>query len=167
MEKFKMELLKEELYHYGVRGMKWRHRKASGSALAKQHRAYGVANLDSSQEIASSRGTEYGSKHPSGLSGEDRLWIKKQNKRNAQRQTTARAIERKKGAAKYVNGSRPKSPGADVYDGTGLYRRGKVSGTTARRSSKSSRGLQSASYDKTRSRAKKARVTKFVKRVLQ
>ena len=156
-----MEAWRDELYHYGVRGMKWKHKKGTGSALADVKRRQGINSLDSSSDRATARDTEWGSNHPSGLSGDDRLWIKKQNKIRARSETSAKAVERFRRP-----GMRTKGTPADIADeGVGLYRRGKVSGTTARRRSVRGNGLTSSgTYSGARSKRKA--IVKRVKRVL-
>ena len=137
-----MEAWKEELYHYGVRGMKWRHKKRS--ALAKEF--VGDAN-----DVVIDRDYRDSKKYKRWSMQKERAY-----------RNTAKAIENGRPAPrrKFQTDFRPSSAST-------LKKRGPVSGTTARGKSKSSSGLQSGTYDKTRARAKKKRVTKFVKRVLQ
>jgi hypothetical protein len=154
-----MEAWKDELYHYGVRGMKWKNKKKNGSAIAKQIRKDGISNLDSAMERASARGTEWGSKHPSGLSGDDRLWIKQMNKQNAKARNTARAIEKGRPSVRARRN-------LDLAEqGKGLFRRGSGLKTDKPASGGYNRKKPSSAQTSFR-RTRKDRAAKYVKRVL-
>ena len=147
-----MEAWRDELYHYGVRGMKWKHKKEQKSATADALREKANINqVYGNYEVALGRDRDRKSLN----------YSKQYNKKTARLIRTAKALER----GKRSQAPRVKNDGLEER-GIGLYRRGKVSGTTARGSSKSSKGLTSSGrYSGARSK-RKERAAKYVKRVL-
>ena len=138
-----MEAWRDELYHYGVRGMKWKHKKASGSAIAKDLRSDAL-------ELANDRSYMDDKRY--------RKWSQNKERRLV---NTARAVEKGR------NAPRRKTSDVGVMErGQGLYRRGVVSGTTARRRSTRSNAVASNSGTYSGRRSRKAKAAKYVKRVL-
>lgn len=145
-----MEAWKDELYHYGVRGMKWKNKKeGSGSALANAHMQYGTNQaLYGAREVAAGRDYDRQSVN----------YARGYQQKNARAQSTARAI-----ASGRRPGSRVKNDGL-ATTGIGLHRRGSGLGTRVG-TGNATRRASSGKYSGAQS-PRKRRVAKYVKRAL-
>jgi len=146
-----MEPWREELYHYGVRGMKWKNHK---SALANAHREQAY-NDRVYGAMEATYGRDFDRKSVN--------YAKQENRKAYAHETTARAIENGR------PGSRVKRfdySSSDSTKGKGLYRREKSGSNAGYASGKERQKDRKFRSSGTKKVSTKKRGALYVKRVL-